>query len=344
MMKRDSGVTTFEAGITGNKKALLNAEKYIKENYQKNISLEELARVHNLSPIYFHKLFTSFFQKTPNKYLLDLRIAHAKTRLLEENCNLPDIALECGFSSQSYFCYKFKEQTGLYTDMTAIRRDDKVDETHSIYVDQWDWEKVISRKDRTIDYLKDTVRKIVQAIVKTSQCLDSKGLGVKLCEEVHFITSQELLDMYPDKTDKEREYLITKEYKTVFIIGIGDDLSDGKPHDMRAPDYDDWSLDGDLLFYHEVLDMALEISSMGIRVDRETLLKQLKKSQKQERLAYSYHQSIIFDELPLTIGGGIGQSRLCMLLLGRAHIGEVQASYWDEQTLSECKKLKIELL
>ena len=150
--------------------------------------------------------------------------------------------------------------------------------------------------------------------------------------------------MYPDISDKEREYLITKQYKTVFIIGIGDDLSDGKPHDMRAPDYDDWSLDGDLLFYHEVLDMALEISSMGIRVDKETLIKQLEKSGHQERLQYAYHKSIIKEDLPLTIGGGIGQSRLCMLLLGRAHIGEVQASYWDIQTKEKCKKLKIELL
>ena len=241
--------------------------------------------------------------------------------------------------------YDFPIHKGLYTDMTAIRRDDKMDETHSIYVDQWDWEKVIVRKDRTIDYLKKTVKKIVKAIADTSKVLKAKGFdGVEICEDVHFITSQELLDMYPGTTDKEREYAITKKYKTVFIIGIGDDLSDGKPHDLRAPDYDDWSLDGDLLFYHEVLDMALEVSSMGIRVDRDTLIKQLEKSGRQERLKYAYHQSIIKEELPLTIGGGIGQSRLCMLLLGRAHIGEVQASYWDKETLEQCKKLKIELL
>ena len=241
--------------------------------------------------------------------------------------------------------YGFDVHKGLYTDMTAIRRDDKVDETHSIYVDQWDWEKVIVKQDRTADYLKYTVKKIVKAIADTSKFLQEKGFdGVKICEDVHFITSQELLDMYPWTTDKEREYLITKQYKTVFIIGIGGDLSDGKPHDMRAPDYDDWSLDGDLLFYHEVLDMALEISSMGIRVDKDTLIKQLEKSSKQERLEYDYHQSIIKGELPLTIGGGIGQSRLCMLLLGRAHIGEVQASYWDKDTIEQCKKLKIELL
>ena len=241
--------------------------------------------------------------------------------------------------------YDFPIHKGLYTDMTAIRRDDKMDETHSIYVDQWDWEKVILKKDRTIDYLKKTVKKIVKAIADTSKFLKSKGFdSVIICEDVHFITSQELLDMYPGTTDKEREYAITKKYKTVFIIGIGDDLSDGRPHDMRAPDYDDWSLDGDLLFYHEVLDMALEISSMGIRVDKDTLIKQLEKSMKLDRFHLDYHQSIIKEELPFTIGGGIGQSRLCMLLLGRAHIGEVQASYWNKETLEQCKKLKIELL
>lgn len=241
--------------------------------------------------------------------------------------------------------YGISTHKGLYTDMTAIRRDDKMDETHSIYVDQWDWEKVILKEDRTIEYLKQTVRKIVKAIVSTSKYLKRQGLDcVDLSEDVFFITSQELLDMYPDKSDKEREYLITKKYKTVFIIGIGDKLSDGKPHDLRAPDYDDWSLNGDLLFYHEVLDMALEISSMGIRVDKATLIAQLEKSGKQERLQYAFHQAIIKDQLPLTIGGGIGQSRLCMLLMGRAHIGEVQSSYWDKQTIEQCKKLKIELL
>ena len=241
--------------------------------------------------------------------------------------------------------YGFCEHKGLYTDMMAIRRDDKMDETHSIYVDQWDWEKIITKKDRTIDYLKKTVQKIVKAISLTAEFLRLKGFSCpEICKDVHFISSQELLDLYPDKTDKEREYEITKRYKTVFIIGIGDKLSDGKPHDLRAPDYDDWSLDGDLLFYHEVLDMALEISSMGIRVDKDSLVSQLEKSGKQERLEYAYHQSIIKDELPLTIGGGIGQSRLCQLLLGRAHIGEVQASYWDKETLEKCKKQKIELL
>lgn len=241
--------------------------------------------------------------------------------------------------------YDIEVHKGLYTDMTAIRRDDKMDDTHSIYVDQWDWEKVIERKDRNIDYLKQTVLKIVTAICATSKHLKKKGFDkIEICKDVHFVTSQELLDMYPDKTDKEREYLITKKYKTVFIIGIGDKLSDGKPHDLRAPDYDDWALNGDLMIYHEVTDKALEISSMGIRVDKTSLLDQIEKSDKQDRLEYTYHKMILQDKLPLSIGGGIGQSRLCQLLLGRAHIGEVQSSYWDKETIRECAELGIELL
>lgn len=241
--------------------------------------------------------------------------------------------------------YEFPLHKGLYTDMTAIRRDDKVDATHSIYVDQWDWEKVISKEDRTFDYLKKTVRKIVKAIAETSDFIKSKGFkGIDISKDVYFITTQQLLDMYPTLTAKEREDKITKKYRTVFIMQIGDDLSDGKPHDLRAPDYDDWSLDGDLLFYHDVLDKALEISSMGIRVDKTSLLSQIEKADKKERLSYPFHKAILEDKLPITIGGGIGQSRLCMLLLGRAHIGEVQASYWDKDTLKSCEEQQIELL
>ena len=241
--------------------------------------------------------------------------------------------------------YGFKLHKGLYTDMLAIRRDDEMDEMHSIYVDQWDWEKVIEKKDRRLKYLQDTVKKIVKAIVKTSEKVKKLGFsGVELCEDIHFVDSQELLDMYPGKSSKEREYLITKKYKTVFILKIGDNLSDGLPHDKRAPDYDDWALNGDLLFYHEVLDAPIEISSMGIRVDAKSMLEQLKKSQKMERADYEFHKAVLSGELPLSIGGGIGQSRLCMLMLGRAHIGEVQASYWDDENLITCKKLGIELL
>lgn len=241
--------------------------------------------------------------------------------------------------------YRIPTHKGIYTDMTAIRRDEKLDEIHSVYVDQWDWEKVIEREDRTVQYLKQTVKKIVKAIIATEKYLKKDGLELAhLSDKVYFITSQKLLDLYPTLTPKQREYEIVKKYKTVFIMQIGDDLSDGFPHDLRAPDYDDWKLDGDLMFYHEVLDMALEISSMGIRVDKESLLFQLKKSKKEERLALDYHKSILDESLPLTIGGGIGQSRLCQLLLGRAHIGEVQASYWDKETLEDCKKKEIELL
>ena len=241
--------------------------------------------------------------------------------------------------------YGLPVHTGLYTDMQAIRRDDKMDATHSIYVDQWDWEKVILKEDRTIDYLKSTVKQIVKAVCSTSKYLSLRGFdAVELCSKVHFITSQQLLDLYPTLTAKEREYEIVKKYKTVFIMQIGDKLSTGEPHDLRAPDYDDWALDGDLMFYHPVLDMALEISSMGIRVDKTALLSQLEKTGDIDRLKLSYHKSIVDGSLPLSIGGGIGQSRLCQLLLGRAHIGEVQASYWDKDTIETCKIEGIELL
>ncbi len=241
--------------------------------------------------------------------------------------------------------YGLPVHTGLYTDMQAIRRDDKMDATHSIYVDQWDWEKVILKEDRTIDYLKSTVKQIVKAVCSTSKYLSRCGFdAVELCSKVHFITSQQLLDLYPTLTAKEREYEIVKKYKTVFIMQIGDKLSTGEPHDLRAPDYDDWTLDGDLMFYHPVLDMALEISSMGLRVDKTALLSQLEKTGDIDRLKLSYHKSIVDGSLPLSIGGGIGQSRLCQLLLGRAHIGEVQASYWDKDTIETCKIEGIELL
>ena len=241
--------------------------------------------------------------------------------------------------------YNIPLHAGLYTDMTAIRRDDLMDQTHSIYVDQWDWEKVIEKSDRNFEYLMQTVKQIVKAIASTQKYLCKKGFcSPKICSDVFFVTSEELLKMYPNLTSKQREYEITKKHKTVFIMQIGDNLSNGAPHDSRAPDYDDWALNGDLFFYHDVLDMALEISSMGIRVDEKSLAEQIEKSGKQDRLKLDYHKMILNQDLPLSIGGGIGQSRLCQLLLDRAHIGEVQASYWDEQTLKECKENNIELL
>lgn len=241
--------------------------------------------------------------------------------------------------------YGFKSHTGLYTDMHAIRRDDKVDATHSIFVDQWDWEKAILRTDRTLKYLKETVQKIVDAIFETAKTLKQQGIDVPEIEkQVYFISSEELLKMYPTLSAKQRKYEITKRFKTVFITQIGDILSSGEPHDLRAPDYDDWQLDGDLLVYHEVLDCALELSSMGIRVDKKAILMQLKKAEAEDRLEYAYHKGIIDETLPLSIGGGIGQSRLCQYLLKRAHIGEVQASYWDEETRKMCAEFDIDLL
>ena len=242
--------------------------------------------------------------------------------------------------------YNFFVGNGLVGDMNAIRRDEELDNLHSIYVDQWDWEKVIDESTRNEAYLKDTVRRIVSAICGTLDELkwQFSSLDTDLCRDVFFLTAQELEDMYPQLTPKEREGIITKKHKTVFIQQIGGKLKSGKPHDGRAPDYDDWSLNGDLLFWHEPLQCALEISSMGIRVDPESLDKQLSLAGCDNRRELPFHKMLLNGELPLTIGGGIGQSRLCMLLLGKAHIGEVQASLWDEETKRLCKEAGIVLL
>ena len=242
--------------------------------------------------------------------------------------------------------YNFFVGNGLVADMNAIRRDEELDNLHSIYVDQWDWEKVIDESTRNEAYLKDTVRRIVSAICGTLDELkwQFSSLDTDLCRDVFFITAQELEDMYPQLTPKEREGIITKKHKTVFIQQIGGKLRSGKPHDGRAPDYDDWSLNGDLLFWHEPLQCALEISSMGIRVNPESLDRQLAEAGCDNRRELPFHKMLLNGELPLTIGGGIGQSRLCMLLLGKAHIGEVQASLWDEDTKRLCKEAGIVLL
>ncbi len=242
--------------------------------------------------------------------------------------------------------YGFFVGNGIVTDMNAIRRDEEMDNLHSIYVDQWDWEKVVDRTMRTRAYLETTVQAIVHAICGTLDELrwQFPDLRTELCRDVKFITSQELLDAYPEKTAKERETEICKEYKTVFILQIGDKLSNGERHDGRAPDYDDWALNGDLLFWHEGLSCALEISSMGIRVDAESMAAQLEKSGCQNRAALPFHKMVLDDTLPLSIGGGIGQSRLCMLLLGKVHVGEVQVSMWDAETEQICAKAGVTLL
>lgn len=242
--------------------------------------------------------------------------------------------------------YGFEPFKGLYTDMNAIRRDEELDNLHSVYVDQWDWEKIITKETRTLEYLKKTVIDIVAAICDVSEEIKKEfGLTAPtLSKEVSFITTQELEDMYPDCLPKERENKFIATHPTAFIMQIGDLLKSGVKHDGRSPDYDDWSLNGDIVFYNELLDCAFEISSMGIRVDEKALSQQLAKAGCEERKSLPFHKALLAGELPLTMGGGIGQSRLCMLLLSKAHIGEVQCSVWDEKTVSQCAANGIKLL
>ncbi len=244
--------------------------------------------------------------------------------------------------------YNFHVGKGLYTDMNAIRRDEELDNLHSIYVDQWDWEKVINKEDRTIEYLKRTVRAIVSAVCATEMNLHAQF--PQLYElplhtpEVTFLTTQELEDLYPGLTPKERENAFVREHGTTFLMQIGKKLRSGERHDGRAPDYDDWDLNGDILFWNNTLNISYELSSMGIRVSPESLDTQLTEAGCDDRRTLPFHKALLSGELPYTIGGGIGQSRLCMLILGSAHIGEVQASVWDEETRAACRRAGIPLL
>lgn len=242
--------------------------------------------------------------------------------------------------------YCFPVHTGLYTDMNAIRRDEICDNLHSIYVDQWDWEKIITAEDRNTDYLKETVRSIYGAILLTAKAVEEKYpvLDCSLPDDIAFVSTYELEEKYPKLTPKERENVAAKEYGAVFVMQIGGRLKNGEKHDGRAPDYDDWKLNGDILVYNRVLDSAFELSSMGIRVDRDSLLSQLKAENAEDRLKYEFHKLLVSGALPLTIGGGIGQSRLCMFLLQKAHIGEVQVSIWPEKEIKKCKSVGIRLL
>ena len=242
--------------------------------------------------------------------------------------------------------YDFHVGRGLYTDMNAIRRDEALDNIHSIYVDQWDWEKIITREDRNLDYLKRTAQEIVHCVVDVSERLrrEFPSIHVKLSRGMSCVTTQELEDMYPDLTPREREDAYLKEKGTALIMQIGGKLKSGIPHDGRAPDYDDWQLNGDILFWNDVLGRAFEISSMGIRVDAASLDRQLTLAGCDDRRSLPLHKMLLNDELPLTIGGGIGQSRLCMLMMGTAHIGEVQSSSWDEATMRACAESGILLL
>ena len=243
--------------------------------------------------------------------------------------------------------YQFSVGEGLYTDMNAIRRDEEPDNLHSVYVDQWDWEKVLAPRDRNEDYLKETVRTIVECICQTQATLRAmfpQLLSLPLVErQVTFVTAQELEDRWPDLSAKEREDAWVKDHPTTFLMGIGGALKSGRPHDGRAPDYDDWALNGDILVWNPVLERAFELSSMGIRVSPESLDRQLTLAGCDDRRSLPFHRMLLSGELPLTIGGGIGQSRLCMLLLGKAHIGEVQASVWDPETLGACQEAGVVL-
>lgn len=242
--------------------------------------------------------------------------------------------------------YGFSVGEGLYTDMSAIRRDEEVDNIHSIYVDQWDWEKIISREERTLDTLKETVRTVYKVLRKTEKYLSIHYDYIEeiLPHDIFFITTSELAEMFPDYTPKEREYYIAKAKGAACIMQIGDVLENGEPHDGRAPDYDDWSLNADIIVYYPVLDIALELSSMGIRVDSKALKEQLQKAGCPERAELDFHKAVLNDELPYTIGGGIGQSRICMFFLRKAHIGEVQCSLWPQEFMEEADRLGLQLL
>ena len=262
------------------------------------------------------------------------------------NCEAQVVHSLAKWKRMALWQYDFYPGKGIYTEMNALRRDEDLDNLHSIYVDQWDWEKVLLPGTRNTETLQETVRAIVKCIITTLDKVKEHYpvLDTELCPDVFFITSQELEDMYPDMTGKERENAIVKEHKTVFLSQIGGALKSGKRHDGRAPDYDDWQLNGDILFWHEPLQCALEISSMGIRVDAESMDRQLEIAGCNHRRKYQYHQMVLNNVLPLTMGGGIGQSRLCMLMLGTAHIGEVQASIWGDVTKEKCRYSTIRIL
>ena len=327
---------------------LQRAIEFIKSNFQTNLSNAlNLRRVS--APLFVEE--ASGLNDNLNGYerpvSFDIPDVHAEAQVVHSLAKWKRLALKR---------YQFNVGKGLFTDMNAIRRDEEVDNLHSVYVDQWDWEKVIAREDRNTDYLKRTVRDIVGAVCETNDALGVAfpSLHTKLERDVFLITTQELEDMYPDKTPKERENEILRQHHTVFLMQIGGKLKSGKPHDGRAPDYDDYTtvdpktglpgLNGDLLVWNEVLQRALEISSMGIRVDKAAMLKQLELAGKEERTKLYFHQRLLNDTLPLTIGGGIGQSRLCMLYLKKAHIGEIQASIWPEDMREECARLGMQLI
>ncbi len=312
--------------------------KIIKDSFEKNLA-KELNLLRVSGPLFVKK--SSGLNdnlngvEKPVTFLInkvndDIEVVHSLAKWKRYALNKYDIPID----------------SGLYTDMNAIRKDEHEDNLHSIYVDQWDWEKHISEAERTIPFLKKTVKKIYKAILETQKIILKKypQLDRIFEKNITFITSKKLLSLYPTLSQKERENEITKKYGTVFIIGIGGKLANGQPHDLRAPDYDDWKLNGDILVYYPPLNQAVEISSMGIRVNKESLTKQLELTNNLDRLSLPFHQALINDELPLSIGGGIGQSRLCLVMLNKVHIGEVQSSIWTNEEKEKAEENNIKLL
>ena len=328
---------TYESGLT--MRETHEAIKYIRDTFQK-----EFAKQMNLS-----RISAPLFVEKSTGLNDDLNGIERKVSFdtkEEPGTELEVVQSLAKWKRAALGRYGFEPGEGLYTNMNAIRRDEEVDNIHSIYVDQWDWELVITEEQRNVEYLKTVVRKIFKVIKHMTHEVWYKYPKAlySLADKVHFVDSEELRQKYPDKTAKERENLICKELGCVFIMRIGDKLGDGKPHDGRAPDYDDWQLNGDLLFWYEPLGIALEISSMGIRVSEKSLHEQLIKANALDREELPFHKAILEKKLPYTIGGGIGQSRLCMLLLKRAHVGEVLASWWPQEMRDECEAHGIHLL
>ena len=314
------------------------AIKFVKDHFQRNF-------IKNFG---FERIAAPLFVKSGCGLNDDLNGVErpVKFDVLEQGIDVEIVHSLAKWKRMALKDYGFRHGEGLYTDMNAIRRDDKCDNLHSIYVDQWDWEMVISKEQRNLDFLKMVVNRIVGAVVDTLE--ETKDvfptIDLKLKREVKFVTTEEALALYPNLSAKEREDALAKEYGTVFLMQIGGALSNGQPHDGRAPDYDDWALNGDIFFWDDVLGEAVEISSMGIRVDAESLKRQLEISGHLDRLKNEYHQCVMQGTLPLTIGGGIGQSRLCLLLLQKAHIGEVQVSVWPDEIRASCELNNIHLL
>ncbi len=314
------------------------AIKFVKDTFQKELA----------SALHLERISAPLFVPRDSGINDDLNGVERKVHFDIKACGLEAEVVQslAKWKRMALHRYGFEAGEGLYTDMCAIRRDDDMNNDHSIYVDQWDWERVITEKDRTLLFLEDVVTKIVSALWETKQKVRElyPALNRSVEKNVFFITSEALREMYPDLTPKQREYEITKVKKTVFIEQIGCVLSDGEKHDGRAPDYDDWSLNGDLLVWNEVLEQPIELSSMGIRVDAKTLKEQLALCNATDRERFDYHQGILEGTLPLTTGGGIGQSRLCLVLLEKLHIGEVQASIWPKEMYEEAAKHGVTLL